>query len=70
MEIGTPPLYAEANRCTRDLDDSEIEELGPFIRCLSYVSLHAENQKWAIDKAETGESVSYTHLTLPTILLV
>lgn len=30
MELGVPPLYAELNRVTRDMDLSQLYILGPF----------------------------------------
>ena len=31
MEIGSPPLYNEANRVARDMDLTLLSELGPFV---------------------------------------
>ena len=31
MEFGTPQLFAEANRVSRDIDTTQIRELGPFL---------------------------------------
>ena len=42
MEIGSPSLYAEANRVARDVDRSYLKELGPFLRCLNIITLRAE----------------------------
>ena len=30
MELGSPPLYSELNRVARDMDMSQLENLGPF----------------------------------------
>jgi len=34
MEVGTPQLFAEANRVSRDMDLDYLVELGPFLRAL------------------------------------
>ena len=31
MELGDPPLYAEANRVARELDPHYLSKLGPFL---------------------------------------
>ena len=54
MEFGAPTLYAEVNRVIREFDTSQIVELGPFIRILSYVSSHAEKNRANEDKISTG----------------
>ena len=50
MELGNPPLYAEANRIARDNDLSLIKELGPFLRGLSVITAEAELNKSKFDK--------------------
>ena len=42
MEIGDPKLFAEANRVAREMDRTQMEELGPFLRALSAVTFNAE----------------------------
>ena len=54
LELGTPPLFREANRVTRDQDIREIDTLGPFIQMLSLVTYHAEQNKKPNDKIKTG----------------
>ena len=39
MELGSPNLYAEVNRVTREMDMTEIEHLGPYI-CVLYIVLN------------------------------
>ena len=55
MEFGSPPLYAELNRVSRDMDFSQLENLGPFARALSIIPLDAENCRDEDDKIKTGE---------------
>jgi len=38
MELGTPQLYAEVNRVARDMDFTQLKELGPFIRALGEIT--------------------------------
>ena len=42
MELGNPPLYAEANRVARDMDLSYLKELGPFVCALGRITLFSE----------------------------
>lgn len=55
MEFGTPPIYAEMNRVARDMDMSEIYNLGPIMRALSLITLQAEKNRNEKDKVLTGE---------------
>ena len=57
MEIGSPALYAEANRVARDVDKSFLKELGPFLRCLNVISLRAEYFKKDNDVIKTGKMI-------------
>ena len=50
MEIGSPPLYADANRVVRDMDKTHIKELGPYLRALSLITNKAEKNKANDDK--------------------
>ena len=54
MEIGDPKLFAEANRVAREMDRTQMEELGPFLRALSAVTFNAELQKPNSDKIIPG----------------
>ena len=45
MELGTPVLYADVNRVTRNMDFTYIKELGPFVRALNIISLRSESFK-------------------------
>ena len=58
MEIGSPALYAEANRVARDVDKSFLKELGPFLRCLNVISLRAEYFKKDNDVIITGKMIN------------
>ena len=56
MEIGNPPLYAEANRVAREMDFQYLETLGPFQQVLRGVTNGlAEDKRHAEDKIKTGE---------------
>jgi hypothetical protein len=55
MELGTPPLYAEANRIAREMDMSLLDELGPFIMGLYFVTMWANKSRHESDKIATGE---------------
>ena len=57
MEIGTPPLYTEVNRVCRDLDFTQLEHLGPFVRVLGYVTSWSERYKHDDDKIITGKMI-------------
>jgi len=35
LELGVPPLYAEANKIIREADISKLTNLGPFIKALA-----------------------------------
>ena len=39
MELGYPPLYAEINRLSRDLDFTYLKELGPYAMALYFVTM-------------------------------
>ena len=42
MELGTPPLYYEANKVAREMDEDFLKELGPFLRALYVITLSVE----------------------------
>ena len=54
MELGDPPLYAEVNRVTRDMDTCLLEFLGPYINVLYFVLSWGETNKAKDDKIKTG----------------
>ena len=45
MELGSPPLYSEINRVCRDMDESQLTTLGPYIRALGIVTAFSERNK-------------------------
>lgn len=45
MEFGSPPLYSELNRVSRDMDLKELETLGPFAQALNRITLSAEQRR-------------------------
>ena len=59
MELGSPPLYAEANRVARDMDFSLLKQLGPFIRALYVITSYGEDKKARKDKIKTGDRVKF-----------
>ena len=54
MEIGSPQLYAEVNRVTRDMDVTYLAELGPFIIALNEITMVAERHKKSLDIIDNG----------------
>ena len=42
MELGSPPLYAELNRVARDMDLTQLTNLGPIAKALFIITLYAE----------------------------
>ena len=55
MEFGRPPLYAELNRVTRDMDLSELHTLGPIAYVLFYITADAEQNRSQDDKIVSGQ---------------
>ena len=55
MELGSPQLYAEANRVARDMDLDYLKELGPFLKALSEVTFYSEYNK--TDKVTPGNKL-------------
>ena len=45
LELGSPPLYAEANRVARDMDLTYLKELGPYVRALGIITFWSEENK-------------------------
>ena len=58
MELGSPQLYADANRAARDMDLTFLRELGPFINALGYITLASEDKKKLTDKVTPGMNLS------------
>lgn len=57
MELGLPPLYAEANKVARDVDLRYLKELGPFIRALNSITSGTESYKMKGDKVASGNEL-------------
>lgn len=55
MEFGSPPLYVELNRVTRDMDMSQLENLGPLLKAMTPITGGAEKERHNDDKIKTGE---------------
>lgn len=45
LELGNPPLYAEANRAARDMDLTHLRDLGPYLRALGAITGGAERNR-------------------------
>lgn len=45
MEFGSPPLYCEVNRVTRDMDLTYLPTLGAYARALQAITLSAEKRR-------------------------
>ena len=45
MELGSPPLYMELNRASREMDLTNLSQLGPFAIALYLVCMGAEENK-------------------------
>lgn len=60
IEFGTPSLYEEANRAARDMDETHLKNLGPFLNALSHVISFAESERPPIDKILTGKMINPT----------
>lgn len=54
MELGYPPLYAEVNRVSRELDFTYLKELGPYAMALYFVTM------WGNFEREGNESIVKT----------
>lgn len=57
MEFGSPPLFADLNRVARDHDTSQLENLGPFAKCLSLITGGAERRRNPEDRIRTGSEI-------------
>lgn len=58
MEFGTPPLYSEVNRVARDMDYTQLENLGPFINAMGFATTCGERYKHTNDKIKPGRMIS------------
>ena len=58
MELGSPQLYAEANRVARDMDLTHLKELGPFLSALRGITFWSERNKNTGDKVAEGSKLS------------
>ena len=70
MELGTPPLYAEANRVARDMDLTHLKELGPFLKTLSEITRFAETYRQDDDKITPGEEIGSAKANLSGCFLL
>ena len=57
MELGSPPLYLELNRASREMDQTKLPQLGPFAYALAYVCGSAEMFKKKEDKIVPGKDI-------------
>ena len=56
LEFGTPPLYAELNRVCRQMDTTQLRNLGPIAKVLAVITNSAERDREG-DKIENGKSI-------------
>lgn len=54
MEIGVPPLYAEINRISRQMELESLKLLGPFVKALGEITMRGEGFKEVEDRAAIG----------------
>ena len=54
MELGSPPLYLELNRASREMDETLLPQLGPFAKALARTCAGAERWKKKEDKILSG----------------
>lgn len=59
MELGFPPLYAELNRVSRDMELTHLEYLGPIQKAMDVITLSAERERTDDDKIKTGADIKY-----------
>ena len=57
MEIGSPQLYVEVNRVSRELDKTFLKELGPFLKALARITISAEINRSKDDKVTPGKDL-------------
>lgn len=57
-EFGSPPLYCEINRVSRNMDMTYLETLGPFAQCLHDAADQAEYFRQEGDKMPSGYQIS------------
>ena len=58
MELGSPPLYSAVNKACREMDESVLSNLGPFIRALHLVCEYAESNKKQTEKITEGKTLN------------
>ena len=59
MELGDPPLYAELNRVARDMDLTQLKNLGPIQKAMNSITNGAEKYRTADDKIKNGVQIKY-----------
>lgn len=57
MEFGSPPLYAEMNRVIREMDMSQLKNLGPILNSMNEITSMAEKGRHADDKIPSGKQI-------------
>lgn len=57
MEFGSPPLYKQMNQVARDMDMSQIFNLGPINQAISLIANGGEEKRNADDKVKTGKQI-------------
>ena len=54
LELGTPPLYTELNRVTRDMYTKYLLTLGPYAMAIGQITYSAEWKRDDSDRITTG----------------
>ena len=70
MEIGIPPLYAEVNRISREMDMKYLRILGPFIKVLGIVTATSERNREDFDQITPGETFGGVEHNLSGVFLL
>lgn len=58
LEFGRPSLQHEINRVTRNMDLTQLQNLGPFAKAMSLITLLAERNRKEYDKIMTGDHIN------------
>ena len=64
MDLGVPPLYAEANRIAIDMNFDYLDSLGPFLQTLSFIPILSEKSRQPSEMIQMGSTLSKTELNM------
>ena len=57
LEFGSPALYSELNRVTRDMDKTYLKQLGAYAEVLGRITCYVEGRREYDDKIKTGKQI-------------